>query len=170
MRWLDGIIDSPGDSEGTGSLACCSQFTGLQRAGHDLVTGQQQNNGLANSKMRLEATYSSLSSQQWNFLPKISQSLVPGSRKFQELVMIVNGAAAHFGTIKCLRFLTTIFFHMLQMLQVLQTTDLGTAKNSISLCSKASFYDLHLKLLWYCVLPLEQNSLEQDLLFHNIFN
>ena len=44
MRWLDGIIDSkdmnefeqtPGDSEGQGSLVCCMQSMGLQRVVHD---------------------------------------------------------------------------------------------------------------------------------------
>ena len=28
----------PGDPEGHGSLACCMQFMGLQRVGHNLVT------------------------------------------------------------------------------------------------------------------------------------
>ena len=48
MRWLEGITDSMGhefeqtlgDSEGPGSLACCSPW-GL-RVGHDLATEQQQ--------------------------------------------------------------------------------------------------------------------------------
>ena len=45
MRWLDGINgyefeQTPGDSEGQGSLACCSPW--MQRVGHDLVTEQQQ--------------------------------------------------------------------------------------------------------------------------------
>ena len=31
---------TPGDSEGQGSLACCSPW--MQRVGHDLVTEQQQ--------------------------------------------------------------------------------------------------------------------------------
>ena len=30
----------PEDSEGQGTLACCSQSMGLQRVGHDLVTEQ----------------------------------------------------------------------------------------------------------------------------------
>ena len=33
---------TPGDSEGQGSLECCIQFMELQRAGHDLVTEQKQ--------------------------------------------------------------------------------------------------------------------------------
>ena len=62
MRWLDSIIDSidmrlsieqtPGDSEGQGSLACCSPM-GLQRVGHNLVTEQQQSGGLSRAS-RLE--------------------------------------------------------------------------------------------------------------------
>ena len=48
MRWLEGITDSMGhefeqnlgDSEGSGSLECCSPW-GL-RVGHDLATEQQQ--------------------------------------------------------------------------------------------------------------------------------
>ena len=46
MRWLDGITDSMeeleqtlGDSEGQGSLACCSSWG--HRVGHDLVIEQQ---------------------------------------------------------------------------------------------------------------------------------
>ena len=46
MRWLDGITDSTdmnlskrGDSEGPGSLACCSPW--ICRVRHDLVTEQQ---------------------------------------------------------------------------------------------------------------------------------
>ena len=45
MRWLDGITDSMeeleqtlGDSEGQGSLACCSSWG--HRVGHDLVIEQ----------------------------------------------------------------------------------------------------------------------------------
>ena len=34
---------TPGDSEGQGSLACCMQSTVSQRVRHDLGTGQQQN-------------------------------------------------------------------------------------------------------------------------------
>ena len=48
MRWLDGIIgiighefkQGLGDSEGQGSLACCSPW-GFQRVGHNLATEQQ---------------------------------------------------------------------------------------------------------------------------------
>ena len=48
MRWLEGITDSMGhefeqtlgDSEGRGSLACCSPWD--LRVGHDLATQQQQ--------------------------------------------------------------------------------------------------------------------------------
>ena len=46
VRWLDGITDSvdieqtPGDSKGQGSLACCSPW-GSQTPGHDLATEQQ---------------------------------------------------------------------------------------------------------------------------------
>ena len=44
MRWLDGITDefeqAPGDSEGQGSLACCSPWG--CRVGHDWATEQQQ--------------------------------------------------------------------------------------------------------------------------------
>ena len=36
----------PADSEGQGSLACCS-FMELQRVGHDLVTEQQQQFSMA---------------------------------------------------------------------------------------------------------------------------
>ena len=46
MRWLDGIADStdlnlskPGDSEGQGSLACCSPWG--HRVGRDLTSEQQ---------------------------------------------------------------------------------------------------------------------------------
>ena len=50
MRWLDGIIDSMdmefeqalGDSEGQGSLACCSPWG--CRVQHSLVTEQQDQN------------------------------------------------------------------------------------------------------------------------------
>ena len=49
MRWLDGIIDSkgyefkqaPDDSEGQGSVGCCSPW-GSQRVGHNWETEQQQ--------------------------------------------------------------------------------------------------------------------------------
>ena len=51
MRWLYGITDSMdtseqtlGDSEGQGSLECCSPW-GLQRLGHDWLTEQQQHKG-----------------------------------------------------------------------------------------------------------------------------
>ena len=46
MRWLDIITDSmdieqtPGDSEGQGSLACCNAW-GLKRVGQNLETAQQ---------------------------------------------------------------------------------------------------------------------------------
>ena len=49
MRWLDGwhhqlngheSEQTPGDSEGQGSLVCCGPL-GSQRVGHDLVTEQQ---------------------------------------------------------------------------------------------------------------------------------
>ena len=47
MRWLDSITDSmgmnlskPRDSEGPGSLACCSPWD--SRVGHDLANEQQQ--------------------------------------------------------------------------------------------------------------------------------
>ena len=46
MRWLDSITQgheseqTPGDSEGQGSLACCSPWGHKVR--HDLVTEQQQ--------------------------------------------------------------------------------------------------------------------------------
>ena len=47
MRWLNGIIKSMdmnfsklGDSEGQGSLACCSPWD--CRVGHDTATEQQQ--------------------------------------------------------------------------------------------------------------------------------
>ena len=47
MRWLDSITDSmgmnlskPRDSEGPGSLVCCSPWD--RRVGHDLATEQQQ--------------------------------------------------------------------------------------------------------------------------------
>ena len=48
MKWLDGhhqlngneFEQTLGDSEGQGSLACCSLW--LQRVGHDLATEQQQ--------------------------------------------------------------------------------------------------------------------------------
>ena len=44
IRWLDSITNSfeqtPRDSEGQGSLACCSPWGGRVR--HDLVTEQQQ--------------------------------------------------------------------------------------------------------------------------------
>ena len=44
IRWLDSITDSfeqsPGDSEGQGSLACCSPWG--RRVGRDLATEQQQ--------------------------------------------------------------------------------------------------------------------------------
>ena len=48
MRWLDAIIDSvdmnfeqtPGDSEGQGSLACCSPWS--CRVAYDLATEQQE--------------------------------------------------------------------------------------------------------------------------------
>ena len=51
MRWLDGIIDlmnmnseqTPGDSEGQGSLSCYRSM-GSQRLGHNLATEQQQQN------------------------------------------------------------------------------------------------------------------------------
>ena len=51
MRWLDGIIDlmnmnfeqTPGDSEGQGSLSCCRSM-GSKRLGHNLATEQQQEN------------------------------------------------------------------------------------------------------------------------------
>ena len=44
MRWLDGLTNSMfeqtlGDSEGQGSLACCSPWGCI---GHDLVTKRQQ--------------------------------------------------------------------------------------------------------------------------------
>ena len=32
---------APGDGEGQGSLACCMQFMGSQRVGHNWVTEQQ---------------------------------------------------------------------------------------------------------------------------------
>ena len=52
MRWLDGITDSsgeilgsncefeqtPGDSKGQGSLACCMGSMGSQRVRYDLAT------------------------------------------------------------------------------------------------------------------------------------
>ena len=39
-HWLDGheFEQTPGDSEGQGSLMCCSQSMGFQRVGHDWVT------------------------------------------------------------------------------------------------------------------------------------
>ena len=47
MKWLDGITDSMGislsklrDSEGQGSLVCCSPWG--HRVGHDFVTEKQQ--------------------------------------------------------------------------------------------------------------------------------
>ena len=47
MRWLDGIIfngyeleQTSGDSDGQGSVVCCSPWG--HRVGHDLVTEQQQ--------------------------------------------------------------------------------------------------------------------------------
>ena len=44
IRWLDSITDSfeqsPGDSEGQGSLACCSPWG--RRVRHDLATEQQR--------------------------------------------------------------------------------------------------------------------------------
>ena len=46
MRWLDGFThghefeQTPGESEGQGSLACCSPW-GSERVRHDLVTEQQ---------------------------------------------------------------------------------------------------------------------------------
>ena len=41
-HWLNGheFEQTPGDIEGQGSLACCSQSMGLQRVGHNLVTKQ----------------------------------------------------------------------------------------------------------------------------------
>ena len=42
-HWLNGheSEQTPRDSEGQGSLACCMQSTGSQRVGHNLVTEQQ---------------------------------------------------------------------------------------------------------------------------------
>ena len=42
QHWLNGheFEQTPGDSEGQGSLECCIQFMELQRAGHDLATEQ----------------------------------------------------------------------------------------------------------------------------------
>ena len=47
MRWLDGLTNSmdefeqtPGDSEGQGSLVCCNPWG--DRVAHDLATEQQQ--------------------------------------------------------------------------------------------------------------------------------
>ena len=46
-HWLNGheFEQTPGDIEGQGSLACCSQSMGLQRVGHNLVTEQDFGEG-----------------------------------------------------------------------------------------------------------------------------
>ena len=43
-HWLNGheFVQTLGDGEGQGSLACCSPWGGLQRVGHDWVTEKQQ--------------------------------------------------------------------------------------------------------------------------------
>ena len=43
----------PGDSEGQGSLVCCSPCS-PQRIGHDLLTEQQQNNTVRNTNEKLK--------------------------------------------------------------------------------------------------------------------
>ena len=42
----------PGDGEGQGSLACCMQSMGSQRAGHDLVTEQNNDKSSAHYLQR----------------------------------------------------------------------------------------------------------------------
>ena len=42
----------PGDGEGSGNLACCIQSMGSQRAGHDLVTEQNNDKSSAHYLQR----------------------------------------------------------------------------------------------------------------------